>query len=187
MGGPRAPETCQASSSSWGCCVIGFLSLDEPPQPLPTQCPEAASSGGLPESSVLFVRAPVGEFRVHPEPRPSTLSLSQHAEPIPAPPSLSVCQHTPDKFLAGTLTNCRGPDPIWRRLPSRHPGDRAANRAPGTQRAPPIQGSRGRSPREGTDSLAAAASVRALWLCESGRCRGGADLVAHLQVQEHIY
>lgn len=89
VGGPRAPETCQASSSSWGCCVIGFLSLDEPPQPLPTQCPEAASSGGLPESSVLFVRAPVGEFRVHPEPRPSTLSLSQHAEPIPAPPSLS--------------------------------------------------------------------------------------------------
>ena len=119
--------------------------------------------------------------------RPFLLLPGRRVSVSPAPPSLSVCQHTPDKFLAGTLTNCRGPDPIWRRLPSRHPGDRAANRAPGTQRAPPIQGSRGRSPREGTDSLAAAASVRALWLCESGRCRGGADLVAHLQVQEHIY
>lgn len=51
----------------------------------------------------------------------------------------------------------------------------------------PHTGAPGAAPREGTDSLAAAASVRALWLCESGRCRGGADLVAHLQVQEHIY
>lgn len=51
--------------------------------------------------------------------RPFLLLPGRRVSVSPAPPSLSVCQHTLDKFLVGTLTNCRGPDPIWRRSPSK--------------------------------------------------------------------
>lgn len=96
--------------------------------------------------------------------QPSALLPGRGVSASPA----SLCQHAPDKFLVGTLTNCRGPDPIWRRPPSRWPGDRAVNGAPGTERAPLTQGRQGGSPRERTESLVAAASVHVPWLRESG-------------------
>ena len=120
--------------------------------------------------SLGATRVPLASFTNSPLCPSALLTLALEGVSVsPAPPWPSFCQHALGKFLAGTLTNCRGPAPIWRRPPSRHPGDRAGNRAPGTQRAPPTQGRQGRSPRECTDLLAAAASVHALRLCESGR------------------
>lgn len=110
----------------------------------------------------------------------------------PSTPSSSVCHNTAGQFLVGTPQTCRGPDPIWRDVrPPRRPGDRAANRAPGHREHPHTGALWVVTPEKASrlDSLGQQyVSVRALCgYANQDDAGGGADLVAHLQVQEHIY